>query len=167
LQLGIEREQPITSALRQRLTEPTKTWSRVPQPPPPRVLYTRHAAYTRPRYITPHLRTRGTPHTRSHDYHRHTARSRHNRKQSHTNAPPPYTHTSHIAGRRHRGINSSTLKFKQRLEQCKNRPSGRPGSTHTFTHPQSTMLKRLSPPLTFKNYFWVPTASRRSTSRLR
>jgi hypothetical protein len=126
-------------------------------------LGTRHTVHTRSRYNTPRLRTRGTTHARSHDssqssvdtppsrvlYHRHTSRNHHSHKQYHGNTPPPPTHTSHITDRRHRGINSSTLKFKQRLEQFKDRPSDRPGSTHTFTHtfthPQSPMPKRLSP----------------------
>ena len=94
---------------------------------PPRVSYTRHTSHNNTHKARPNYHYGGKPHT-------------------HT--PPPYINTNITTAKdiRHEGVNISQLKFKKRIEQFTDRPSDRVGSTHTFTHPQSPMSKRLPPP---------------------
>ena len=133
LQLVIATEQPITTALRQQLTELTKTSNGISQPPtstttiqwistktaphmykthtPPRVSYTRHTAHNNTHKTRPHHHYGGKPHT---------------------NASSPYinAHITTTTDIRHRGVNISPLKFKKRIEQFTDRPSDRVGSTN-------------------------------------
>ena len=119
LQLGIVREQPITTALRQQLTELTTTCNRVSHPPtstptsqristktappmynthtPPRVSYTRHTSHNNTHKARPNYHYGGKPHT-------------------HT--PPPYINTNIATAKdiRHEGVNISQLKFKNGVD---------------------------------------------------
>ena len=132
LQLGRAREQMLTTALRQQLTELTKTCNGIPHPPTPASTRQRTSAKKAPQVDSTNTSPR-TAHTR------HTAQDK---ARPHHQQP----HTVTVTDKRHSGVNRNKPTFKERTERFTDRPSKRHCHTHTYTLPQSPMPKRSSTP---------------------
>ena len=127
LQLGRAREQMLTTALRQQLTELTKTCNGIPHPPTPASTRQRTSAKKAPQVDSTNTSPR-TAHTR------HTAQDK---ARPHHQQP----HTVTVTDKRHSGVNRNKPTFKERTERFTDRPSKRHCHTHTYTLPQSPMPK--------------------------
>ena len=122
----------LTTALRQQLTELTKTCNGIPHPPTPASTRQRTSAKKAPQVDSTNTSPR-TAHTR------HTAQDK---ARPHHQQP----HTVTVTDKRHSGVNRNKPTFKERTERFTDRPSKRHCHTHTYTLPQSPMPKRSSTP---------------------